>query len=62
MTRSVVRRNTTNEINCNKKDGHINFPFTNGIKVKVCRLFFLNTPCLGEDNFRSWVKNDSYLS
>lgn len=42
-----------------KMEGHdIFLPRENGEKIRVCRVFFLNTFCLGEDTFKRWVKRD----
>lgn len=42
-----------------KMEGHdIFLPKEDGEKVRVCRIFFLNTFCLGEDTFKRWVKRE----
>ncbi|CAG9828328.1 unnamed protein product [Diabrotica balteata] len=59
-TRHIRRRRKKTENNAKelkKNVGHdIFLPRSNGEKVKVCRLFFINTLNLGEDTFRRWVR------
>lgn len=54
------RRHTTKIVNPRKNEGHdIFLKNRKGEKVKVCRKFFLKTLDLGEDAFRTWVRDSS---
>lgn len=57
--RREIRRRRKDQVSLKKRSGHdIFFNKSDGqyTKVRVCRLFFLNTLCLGEDSFRRWTK------
>lgn len=48
-----------------KHSGHdifINKLDANCTRVRVCRQFFLNTLCIGEDCFRRWTKDDDIVN
>lgn len=60
-TRKIRRRRKRTEENrentFRKNEGHdIFLPRSNGERVKVCRLFFINTFNLGADTFKRWTK------
>lgn len=54
------RRNSTKLVNVKKNEGHTIFMKNKkGEKVRVCRKFFLKTLNLGEDMFRTWIRDES---
>lgn len=56
----IRRRRSTKAVAVKKNEGHTIFlKNKKGEKVKVCRKFFLKTLNLGEDMFRTWVRNNS---
>lgn len=63
ITRAIVRRRKSTKINNDtsaKKNyaRDIYLSLSDGQKYKVCRTFFLNTLCIGEDTFKRWTKHD----
>ena len=63
LTRTVVCRRKSTKINKDttaKKNyaRDIYLSLSGGQKYKVCRTFFLNTLCIGEDTFKRWTKHD----
>lgn len=57
--RRKIRRRRKGSKSTKKGSGHDIFlskDDKNYTKVKVCRLFFLHTLCIGEDSFRRWTK------
>ncbi|KAF2895299.1 hypothetical protein ILUMI_10873 [Ignelater luminosus] len=59
-TRKICRRRKKLEQKQSKKnEGHDIFLLRrDSEKLRVCRLFFINTLSLGEDTFKRWVKGD----
>ncbi|KAF2904956.1 hypothetical protein ILUMI_01219, partial [Ignelater luminosus] len=59
-TRKIRRRRKKLKQKQSKKNkGHdIFLPRRDGDKLRVCRLFFINTRSLREDTFKRWVKGD----
>lgn len=58
-TRDIVRRRKSVEGRKLKEEGHdILLEKCDGIKVRVCRKFFINTLGIGEDTFKRWVKKE----
>lgn len=58
------RRRSNSQVSTKKGSGHDIFFNKNDekcSKVKVCRLFFLNTLSLGEDSFRRWTKESDIV-
>lgn len=63
ISRPITRRRKSTKINKDiiaKKNyaRYIYLPLNDGQKYKVCRKFFLNTLCIGEDTFKKWTKYD----
>lgn len=64
--RRCIRRRRKSQRNPigKKQSGHdifINKMDANCTRVRVCKQFFLNTLCLGEDSFRRWTKEDDVV-
>lgn len=60
-TRRVRRRRQTIEEQEKRRKGEgydIFMQNSDGEKIRVCRKFFINTLCLGEDTFKRWVKRN----
>ncbi|KAH9632643.1 hypothetical protein HF086_008470 [Spodoptera exigua] len=60
VRRCIRRRRTSQQRSTSKKQsGHdifINKLDAKCTRVRVCKLFFLNTLCIGEDSFRRWTR------
>ncbi|CAH0716672.1 unnamed protein product, partial [Brenthis ino] len=60
VRRCIRRRRKSQQNSTNKKQsGHdifINKLDAKCTRVRVCKLFFLNTLCIGEDSFRRWTR------
>lgn len=62
--RRGIRRRRKNRVSQTKGSGHdifLNKCDEKLTKVRVCRLFFLNTLSLGEDSFKRWTKESDTL-
>lgn len=65
VRRGIRRRRLRDSISSAKKSGHdiyFNRSDEGSTKVRVCRLFFLNTLAIGEDSFRRWTNESDMVS
>lgn len=66
VRRCIRRRRKSQQTSLSKKqsghDIYLNKSDANCTRVRVCRQFFLNTICIGEDSFRRWTRDTDNLN